>query len=340
MENDGGIQKIAENIAKTNAQMAQFASECERAYRASLRPMLTMMENAQRTQEILNRSVRGLDPVRQNIQKFASEVQRIAQQTGEYYARMASAYPSWAANFEAGLARYIEAIQVELPAEFQKIWAYLSERGWFLTDDFTFRGVRRLSRMIDEGEHARIETSMQEYARSLAGDIHTRAVECWPHRKIVFDQVFKAHNEALHACSIPALLAQVDGVSRELLNESLFGKRHGDPKTKDPLDDLLDTVRTSGILVDPLTDVFFHPLRAVTSISENTQDRDAKRALDSGYGPLNRHGVQHGIDLTYPSEANGLRAILMLGYMIGVKDRLEKLRADSLSRQLPVTPGS
>jgi hypothetical protein len=64
------------------------------------------------------------------------------------------------------------------------------------------------------------------------------------------------------------------------------------------------------------------PLKERRSIQSNTEKWVAQRIVAPHYGPLNRHGVLHGIDLDYPTESNSLRAILLMIYLLDMTEFL------------------
>jgi hypothetical protein len=68
----------------------------------------------------------------------------------------------------------------------------------------------------------------------------------------------------------------------------------------------------------------FGPLEMLCSWRQSVDEWREARAADPHHGGLNRHGVLHGLDLEYATEANSLRAILLLQYVAGIGAWLEK----------------
>jgi hypothetical protein len=68
-----------------------------------------------------------------------------------------------------------------------------------------------------------------------------------------------------------------------------------------------------------LSDILLDPLRSKSCFYTFSP----REALKSGETPANRSEVLHGSQLDYASEANSLRAIVLLGYLVGVKSLLE-----------------
>jgi hypothetical protein len=102
------------------------------------------------------------------------------------------------------------------------------------------------------------------------------------------------------------MLAQADGICNEMVQCPLFTRSaRKSPKTR------LGTFPT----IEGLADILLWSLYHETGLSENTTTRNAKRKTDPMHSPLNRHGVLHGLDANYATEANSLRAIVVLGYL-------------------------
>ncbi|MFL5339262.1 MAG: hypothetical protein ACJ8F7_03765 [Gemmataceae bacterium] len=68
-----------------------------------------------------------------------------------------------------------------------------------------------------------------------------------------------------------------------------------------------------------------------TSIEVDTRQRDERRETDEWFGPLNRHGVLHGLDTDYPSEANSLRCVLLLRYLLDFEHILKEKIPEELA---------
>lgn len=221
------------------------------------------------------------------------------------------------------MRRVVNALQ-ELPQQYRHVQPYLADRGWFLGGRLAIGDYQELAKALDNRQHNAIESIMQELAKSRIDEM-LRAVQThWPMRlKIVRDAV-EAHRQGKYTLSIPALLAQSDGICHGILAAYLFTKRKREGTTESAIQRVLEqtTVFGEAIPLGVLQDLLLDPLKGSSSIRERTDKREEKRKLDPGYGPLNRHGVLHGIDLDYPTEANGLRAIVILDYLVEVKQML------------------
>ena len=127
----------------------------------------------------------------------------------------------------------------------------------------------------------------------------------------------KAHEESKFELSVPVLLAQADGIAGEILGGHLFRRHNKTTVASRQLDDKLIEL---GITLDHgLVTVALAPVYDAASIGIHTEERDKRRTQDPLYGPLNRHGVLHGLDLDYGTEANSLRAFLLLEFLLSVE---------------------
>lgn len=201
----------------------------------------------------------------------------------------------------------------EMPDLVRQAQDKLLSLGWYVTDDFDIIDIVKINKMSDE----EIEQYMIETSRVLKETILNNTKELFPHRYKIIKEAFELHDIDKYNLSIPVMLAQADGISNELLDVSFYGRnRKGEPKTKQAVAEKLNLDNDS----DKLGNQFFlRPLDIMTSIFITTWERDEKVKEQSNFPRFNRHGVMHGIDLDYGIEANGLRCIVLLGYLLDLK---------------------
>ena len=206
--------------------------------------------------------------------------------------------------------------------QYRTVRPYLADRGWFLGGWFPLGDYAGLAKLVQQGHHREIELFMIERARSRVDVVQREVCSHWPERRQILQDAFEAHQGERYTLSIPAMLAQADGIFFELLGEGLWKQNPKNKRTA--LDRYLDQYKALGETI-PLVasyEMLLEPATTASSISEHTKHRDTQRQTNPAYGPLNRHGVLHGIDLDYPTEANGLRAIVILDYLVEVKQIL------------------
>ncbi|MBO1806029.1 hypothetical protein [Leucobacter ruminantium] len=116
-----------------------------------------------------------------------------------------------------------------------------------------------------------------------------------PFKQILWDRVtliekaIAHHFEGSYEASIPILLAQIDGMSRDLTGQSFFSKGNNDPY----LDD--ETVAGMEINLPVVRALFSEDVRPTGT-----------------YGKLSRHGVLHGRDLGYATRVNSTKTIVLV----------------------------
>lgn len=253
-----------------------------------------------------------------DLHNFGSAIEEISAQIRQTAENFRDVF----AHVQETMGRVTKALQ-ELPQKYHHIQPYLADRGWFLGGGLTPGRYARLVEALDKSEHDVIESFMRDFAKSRIDDMLEGVREHCPKRSAIVGDAVEAHREAKYTLSIPALLAQSDGICHDILAAYLFTKRKG--TTASAIRRLLEptTVLGEPVPLGFLNDLFLKPLRGSSSISERTEKRDERRKRDPTYGPLNRHGVLHGIDLDYPTEANSLRTILLIDYLIEVKQFLD-----------------
>ncbi len=232
-------------------------------------------------------------------------------------------------QFAKEMHRQMEALQQQIAPHIERISSaikemtealpgvqeYLARRGWYLTGSTLPGDVILLAKFIRENRHQEAEETMLSYARERVDPVCARISERWPRRATVLADALQAHKNGLYSLSIPALLAQADGISSEILGESIYRREKGAPKVAKVFKARLPESYNP----DSLTFAFFlRPLELLSSISYGIDYHEQTRIRDTLLGPLNRHAVMHGYDTEYSFEANGLRVILLLDYLADV----------------------
>ena len=121
-----------------------------------------------------------------------------------------------------------------------------------------------------------------------------------PNRGHIIEAAFTAHRNEHHLLSVPVILAQVDGVCKELAGQYFFSRRAGKPQTAAYVAQF-----TPGTFRSAMLSAFAELLPVTASESERGPNFDN----------LNRHMILHGESLDYGSRINGLKAISLLNYV-------------------------
>lgn len=190
----------------------------------------------------------------------------------------------------------------------------LLKRGWYINGNIAFVDVKNICNMTDN----EIEEMMQEYAKQSIPLVIQKAKYYFPHRYDILNDAFIAHNGGQYNLSIPVMLMQADGITNELFNVSFFKKNNNIPKTKMAKEERIQANIEKDSIVYT---VLVQPLDMLSSLQVNTWDRDQRSKDDCNFGLLNRHGVLHGLDLDYGKESNSLRCIMLLSYLMDLKEQ-------------------
>ncbi len=201
-----------------------------------------------------------------------------------------------------------------------KVCKYLAQRGWYVGSSLTGRNIVKLARAIDDGRlDAEIESTIADHVRSHVIRIEESAIKHWPDRSPILSDAFSAHRSGQFTLSIPAMLAQADGMAFDVLNAHVFTDHAGSKKSK-----IAD--RTNEFIASDLADQeLMSSFVGILLVEEPgmrtpTSKRDQRQQSGRPFSPLNRHGVMHGIDSDYATESNGLRAVSLIALLTEIND--------------------
>jgi hypothetical protein len=223
------------------------------------------------------------------------------------------------APLEAMWARWDERLR-ELAPEKRRVVAYLAERGWHQNLAMPWWD-EELLRLVDAGDDAGVDAYVADMVEESLDDLVANVQAEFPARASTVTQARKAHADGLFDLSVLAALSLADGVTQEVLGVPAFGKDHGKPRTA-PFAEERISKAGSGASVDWLL-IDLLPLQEGSTLLISTPERDARRAADPSFGPLNRHGVLHGLDVNFGTRENSLRAFAALGYFVGLRELLD-----------------
>lgn len=193
---------------------------------------------------------------------------------------------------------------------------YLAKRGWYIGGSLNPIQHVQLRDAIQNGKDDRIDSFFEQHVRARVDDIEHFVCKTWPRRAEIIKAAFEAHKERKYSLSIPTMLAQIDGICHSILEVHIFTKHNGDISEK------VKELISSGEVNTPLAIAFLDLIMEPSSVMTNTKKRDERQKNDPDYGPINRHGILHGIDLDYSTETNGLRSIALISFLCWVNERI------------------
>jgi hypothetical protein len=196
------------------------------------------------------------------------------------------------------------------------VMEYLGKRGWHVDYGFPLVCFSQIEKLIVAGHHAKVDEVMSGIICGEFDAVENKVCKRFPDRETIVRDAFEAHRQAKYTLSIPTLLPQIDGIGRETLGMSTnqFFRQWARQEAIEAK--LAPQVGAGSSLLKQIV--------KKSSMEETTRDRNNLQEKDPWFGPLNRHGVIHGVDTDYPSEANSLRCVLLLAYLLDVDEFLHK----------------
>lgn len=266
------------------------------------------------------------------LKGIADAVLHITAPYGQMLNRLSPQFNSLARDYRP-ISDHLEALLEQFAAsfpdheDFRFVNAFLSDRGWLLSGETPSGLVNRLAPLVRQGEGEAVDQAMRDHVGARLDEIVHRASEKCPLRAPILAAAARAHAERAFELTVPTLLSQADGMALELIGGHFFRRtatptRKSTTETGKALDEKLpdqQEIRADGYLAPLLIAVFVG-----SSLGVHTQVRIEGRRADPAYGPLNRHGVLHGIDKDYATEDNSLRAFLLVEYILVLETMLER----------------
>lgn len=275
---------------RLRAQMSP-ALEVQEALRQSMQPII----------EAQNSLEKALEPIlaqQESWKKLAESVQMLAVQATDF---QESIQQLVTLSFEP-----LQKTFRELPPRTREALLLLGEQGWYFDLEMPIQGLWQLTDALLEGNVTEAEEALVEYFESRLSEIEQSITARFPQREHLVRAAFNAHRRQEYALAIPVLLAQTDGICKEVSNQYLFMKQNKRPRT---------AIYVEQIAADSFTAALLSPLAQTLPISASESGRP------EGANALNRHAVLHGESLNYGSKINSLKAISLINYVAHVLEK-------------------
>jgi hypothetical protein len=188
-----------------------------------------------------------------------------------------------------------------LPPRTQEALLLLGAHGWYLDLEMPLPGVWKLSEILKHGDVAEADDALCGYYEGRLPEIEESISRGFPHRAHLIKAAFTAHGRREYALSIPVLLAQADGICKEVASQYYFMKQNKKPRT---------AIYVEEITADSFRAALLSPLAQTLPIGAS------ERSVASDV--LNRHAVLHGDSLDYGNRSNSLKAISLINYVAQV----------------------
>ncbi|WP_431078088.1 hypothetical protein [Pseudomonas siliginis] len=196
-----------------------------------------------------------------------------------------------------------------------------AEYCWFDSVLMDFRSREELAFIADgvdaENRQHVIETAYADEYRGSFSYLSETISSMFPHRAFALNPAYGAHLRGEYALSIPVLLAQAEGILREITSSELFSARPS--PIKDFAKKQRDLVTLDNNWLRFSDDAIWAQLSGDLPIGWSQKLRD-----ENGYTGFNRNTTLHGIDLHYATEINSLKAFSLLCHVAGIAEWLEE----------------
>jgi hypothetical protein len=248
----------------------------------------------------------AIEPLAAQLIEFQRQQQRVAVGLAAALAPLRQ-WGDQFAELQPVLRRAAEVL-AQLPEGTRRAQDMAASRGWYLAVwGHSFRESAELVALAQRGDNLAVELWLADRTRTGLNGIRQGVLAAFPPRSAILEQAFDAHDRRQFAVSIPAMLAQADGVHFDLVNQHLFRKNSRERLRKR----LSSMLRGDG--TQPTASIAFLFLRPLVEL--NALDKTVRMPVD----PFNRHDVLHGTDLGYATELNSLRVIALLDFLSWVK---------------------
>ena len=191
----------------------------------------------------------------------------------------------------------------DLAPQTREVLLLLGAHGWYLDLEIYVPDLWELKQALSEGNIVEAEAALTDYFTCRIDEIEESVIERFSKREKLIRAAFNAHRREEYELSIPVLLAQSDGMCKEVMNQHLFMKRDKKPRT---------AIYVEQVAVDSFSRALLAPLAQTLPIGASENERG------EGFNELNRHMVLHGESLDYGTKVNSLKAISLINYVAHV----------------------
>lgn len=201
--------------------------------------------------------------------------------------------------FAPAVTQLLESMR-ELPPRTRDALLALGAQGWYLDFEWTMPQVYALKDAIAEGELAEVEKELVKHFEERLDGIESALVEKFPKRARIFQSAFAAHRRKEYELSIPVILAQTDGICKEITQKYFFIRQDKRPQV---------AAYVEQTFADEFKAALLSPLCKTLPIAASEKERSSESDL------LNRHAVLHGESVSYGTQINSLKAISLINYI-------------------------
>ena len=193
----------------------------------------------------------------------------------------------------------------KLPEHSRNALMVLADHGWYLDPELPGRYVYEAAAALRAGNTEEVDGQLCEYFDGRVSAIADKLCSRFPERAEVIRSAEEAHRQGRYILSIPVVLAQADGICKELTDVQLYARAKGTPR-------LAAFVDSGGFEAIRASDAA--PFTTPTPLVASSEERVGRPEM------LNRHAVMHGESLDYGTQLNGCRALSLIVHVAWVFD--------------------
>jgi hypothetical protein len=288
-------REIEERI---KSQVSPILKQQQEALQISLQPIIDAQKAFQEVLEPILAEQKRWKKLVESIQIPKYELHYLS-----YLSKQASEFQKSIKGFISPVFEQLQKSFRELPPRTRDALLLLGAHGWYWDLEMSLLGLWKLKKALSEGNVEEAEGALIEYFESRIDEIERSIAKRFPKRETLIRAAFNAHRRKEYELSIPVLLAQTDGICKEVVNEYLFIKQNKKPRT---------AIYVEQVASDSFRAALLSPLAQTLPVSASKHERK------EGFNELNRHMVLHGESLEYGSKINSLKAISLLNYVAHV----------------------
>ncbi|MFT0848216.1 hypothetical protein VR010_10750 [Actinomycetaceae bacterium L2_0104] len=236
---------------------------------------------------------------------------------------------SWCAMAPNGhaveLAKRLGALPDPTTEELADGIALFAELGWAMCQRWHRAGTLQVLDMIRHGaSDSEVDEAITElwnnenstWIKHAAAPMRTWANSHQPLKQIMWtratlmEKAIAHHFAGAYEASIPIINAQIEGLTRDLTNQSFFSTTNEEPYMDD------ETLAGMDSSLPAVRKLFREPV-----------------PTSGHYGKVSRHGVHHGRDLAYDTRANSTKAIVLFIALVEFLPKLAANKSDRLRRR-------
>lgn len=284
-------KQISGRLQKQLASVLEMQKTIER----SLRPVIELQKAIQSPLEPFLKEQKKLQKMFDGIKLLSYQLPNLP-----LYTKQIDQYQKALRSIISPAFKELQHSFKELPQKTQKALLLLAKQGWYLDFNMPLTGLWELKKAILDGDLTEAEDALIKYFEEQFEEIKKSITTQFPHRTHIISSALKAHLRGEYYLSIPVLLAQTDGICKELVSEYFFIKKDKKPRT---------AIYVEQIAVDTYKAALLSPLATSMPIGASEHERE------EGFNLLNRHMVLHGESLNYGSKVNSLKALSLINYV-------------------------